>query len=198
MQDRLKNLSNPVSYGFFPQRRIAGGRTLVIARQRGSQNCCTDAFNRLKPRVGTMFSAALAARFGRCFPLWIAGAVFLLGNSFADASCGDYLHSSHPVTDSRISHSMPLTHIPACPCRGPECHQIPDMPLSQLPVLLQSASFDRLLSPAEPLPPASSDRWNSRAGNTKFIAEDHRIGLDRPPRSRRILMALSLQNVPFA
>lgn len=145
-----------------------------------------------------MFSAALAARFGRCFPLWIAGAVFLLGSSFAEASCGDYLHPSHPVANSKMSHTLPLTHLPACPCRGPECQQIPDVPPPQLPVALQSKNFDRLLSQTEPLPPASSDRWSSRAGNTKFIAEDHRIGLDRPPRSRRILMALSLQNVPFA
>ncbi len=144
-----------------------------------------------------MFSAALAARFGRCFPLWIAGAVFLLGSPFAEASCGDYLHPSHPVAKSQMSHTLPLTHLPACPCRGPECQQIPDVPLPQLPVALQSTSVDRLLMQVVPIPQVSSDRWNWRAGNTKFLAEDHRIGLDRPPRSRRFSMASSLQDAPF-
>ena len=144
-----------------------------------------------------MFSAALAARFGRCFPLWITVAVFLSGSSFADASCGDYLHPSHPVANSQMSHTMPNTHLPECPCRGPECQQIPDVPLPQLPVTSQSTSFDRLLTQMEPLPPVSLDPWDWRVGNTKFLAEDHRIGLDRPPRSHRFSMASSLQDAPF-
>ncbi len=126
-----------------------------------------------------MFAATLLSRIGRCIPLWIAGAVILLGNAIAAASCGDYLHGPHAVRNRNLPSE---SQFPVLPCHGPACRQIPNAPLPQPPVVPQAPSVDMLLTLPVPVPVFSEGNYAS-AGTIVFVAEDHRIGLDRPPRS---------------
>lgn len=130
-----------------------------------------------------MFAATLLSRIGRCIPLWIAGAVILLGNAIAAASCGDYLHGPHAIRNGNLPSESQL---PDLPCHGPACRQVPNAPLPLPPVVLQASGVEMLLTLPVPIP-VFSEGNNRSAGTIVFVAEDHRIGLDRPPRSRLLI-----------
>lgn len=130
-----------------------------------------------------MYAATLLSRIGRCIPLWIAGAVFLLGNSIAAASCGDYLHGPHAIRNGNLPSESQL---PDLPCQGSACRQVPNAPFPQPPVVPQAPGVEMLLTLPVSVPVFSEGNYGS-AGIIVFVAEDHRIGLDRPPRSRLMI-----------
>lgn len=129
------------------------------------------------------------------FPLWIVMtvSVCLWGTSAADASCGDYLHSTGPAMFAgdltKIHRQIPVrgsvSTAPRPTCGSPDCQQAPKVPPSESPATIPSTSVDKMLSFSPPIPPESADRWKWEVGNVRFLPEDHRTGLDRPPRSRQ-------------
>ena len=131
-------------------------------------------------------------------PLWIAITVTALlwmgqGSSTACASCGDYLHhaaagagmeSGSTLIASPFSDDAPPdADPPVKPCSGPECRRGDNAPAQPIPVENRQFPGERLA-----LPPGSQDlnagsSPHRRAGKPLVALEDHRAGLDRPPRS---------------
>lgn len=119
------------------------------------------------------------------------------GSATVHASCGDYLHhrlqtmggtrsllSDASLPDPLLSGDLtPGVLAPSTPCSGPACRRAPDAPADPLPVDKRSSHTERLALPPAPYVISACCGSLPRAGNRRSLLEDHRAGLDRPPRS---------------
>jgi hypothetical protein len=115
------------------------------------------------------------------------------------ASCGDYLHHAGNNLDSRFDSSgtteadvihplfagddrMSGRNLPVKPCSGPECRRGPVVPAQPLPVEVRPSGTERLVLFVSSDPAHCGNARHPRAGDLFIELEDHRAGLDRPPR----------------